>query len=195
MSRSGPLWPRGAGVPSGWLRWSSAVEEPRGPSVVSFRGSAGAGGAEGCAAGALLPDSWLCCSVSAAAPAPDGRSPLQGSGMAAAPIPDPCGSWLLPQHPPQSAGEVQRPRLSSIPPIPPGFSPIRAPWKAQSPQNLSLQPFPTSWVGAKIPPLPLSRGCRGRSRGCRKLGSARGAQQQQQGLAEPTKQSRVSISH
>lgn len=108
----------------GARQWMSPGDHPWFPSEMQME----QGEAEGCPAGALRPDSWLCCSVSPAAPAPDGRSPLQGSGMAAAPIPDPCGSWLLPQHPPQSAGEVQRPSsASSLPshrdsasPEPPG---------------------------------------------------------------------------
>lgn len=107
----------------------------------------------------------------------------------------PCGSWLLPQHPAQPAGEMQRARLHFIPPIPRGFSPIRAPWKALSPPQ--LQPFVCSlsltaeWMPESLLShfLGAVRGCtgggavRGHSRGCRKLGSARGAQQQQQGLA------------
>lgn len=118
----------------------------------------------------------------------------------------PCGSWLLPQHPAQPAGEMQRPRLRFVPPIPRGFSPVRAPWKAPSPPQLQPLVCSLSLTAEWMPESLLShflgavRGCTGGElSGAVPEGAgsweAPGERSSSRAWREPTKQSRVSISH
>lgn len=171
-------------------RGAEGRDEPRGPPEVSFRGAEGVGEAEGCPAGALLPVSWLRCSVSPArrsgsSPGSRWTLPLQGSEMT--PVPDPV--WVVAASSAPSTVSWRRAaaEVSSIPPIPPGLSPIRA-LCACGPLSAAFH-YPLGGCQNSFPTLEGLSGVhgqwpgRGRSRGCGKLGSARGAPQQQQGLA------------
>lgn len=66
-------------------------------------------------------------------PLPDGCSPLQESGMALIPIPEPVRVLAVPSAPSTIRGEMQRPRLSLIPPIPPGSAPNEPPGRLRAP--------------------------------------------------------------
>lgn len=121
----------------------------------------------------------------------------------------PCGSWLLPQHPPSTASWGDAAGEAPLRPShPTGIQPHPSPWKAPSPPQ--LQPFVCSLsLTAEWMPESLLSHFLGAVRGCTGGGlsgaipegagsweaSRERSSSSSRAWREPTKQSRASISH